>query len=332
MMRLDGCVIINGQVKKKATPIKHRMKLGELIATARKLKFASQEDAAIALAVSRSALSKWENGSNQVDPSRYSKLMSVLGISRGDIEAYASASSSRTQYVGASFNQWVDIGFKIDELILHAYDIMSEWPSPIVPLIEGSNYYGDDSKWDELAHANPMGCFLVIEKNSARALGYWQVLSINKPTYDKGIRGENINKILTISDVHSFLLPNRSHSIYFVDCFIRKSHLQSAVSLRLFQGFLDFLNQLADTGQYVERILAHASETVAESLCLDTGFRVRCSHQEHRRFDQGSGNWVATKVYELDLFKNPDNAFFRNDHGLMMKYRDRPIGLPEKFE
>ena len=293
----------------------HRVEMGKKISMARKQKFPNQELAAEKLSVERSTVSKWETGANEIHSSHFRTLKEVLGLTDEDINEYLKArDQANGNYPGGTFSYWMDRGYTLKELLDLSYELMDLWPE------DYENDYGPNGKWNELAALHPTGCFLVFDHDLTEALGYWQVLSISEEYYARGLAGENINRDLTPAQTYPLILPNCTHLLYFVDCFVHGEKQNSGVSKAIHKGVSEFLRELLINEQYVERILAHASSYWGIGLCSKAGFEDCGPHLEHRMAEAGTKQPIPTRMYELNMAGLLDNTFFKGDAMVKKKY------------
>ena len=210
-----------------------------------------------------------------------------------------------SKYVEESFSDLVARGIperKIFDIIDSIYD---EYPSAVIESPDdGSNDYGDAEKWNRLLVHYPQLFRMISERNSENYVAYWMVLSITDELYDRTVAGENINKECDYMDTHGFFVP-RDHNIYIVDMFTRKNYLDRIPLNRVIRdGFFSLVQEMAEHGHFIKRIVTHAAEVRSEKLCNDLRLEPVCNHKYHRRYrSETDKTLIPAKIYAVDLSK-----------------------------
>lgn len=290
----------------------------------------SQQRVALELGIQQPVYSKWESGRIRVPRQHVEKLRRILKLSEGIVADYLIDTVRARTYFSASYAELRRSGMSEEEIFGAVDEILGEFPpADIDSPDQGSNDFGDESKWLQFIREFPESFRMIRRTDTKECVAYWHVASLNKELYERGRDGQNINLELEDLHIREFIAPGE-HSLYFIDLFRKSLHNNPAVNRELLESFLLFLRDLSLSGHFIDRILAHASTPEAERICLEIGFSFVCNHRFHRRYLQaGSSQLVPTKVYELNVAACFDRLMAMNPELLgryISHYRAKSVG------
>lgn len=207
------------------------------------------------------------------------------------------------------------------QLAKELWTFSEDWPIP--DLDNGGNAMGSDRIWGDIYSVSPM-TGVVIKNEAEDIVGFWHFVPVYKKVYERIIKGENVNNYIGPDDIEVFDGPG-DYYIYFVDAF-RDPSLDLNPSFKmLFSGTLQTcLLNCAESGEFVSKIVTHASTQQAIAFCIRSGFEPKGDHKTHRRFQHDDPNhpppYVPTEIWELDISRNVHNRFISKDADLLDRY------------
>ena len=192
-------------------------------------------------------------------------------------------------------------------------DLVGRFPMPEHP----GNDLGTDEKWRALMLDLP-SCVYCLIKNRGKIVGYWSCFAVNDETFNRGMRGENINSAINVPDVDELIIPG-DYLAYFVDLFVYKEYRNFLTNSLLYKSFVIFLKSHAKKGIFFRRIFAHTSSYDSIRLCERAGFKNITDHSCHMMKNL-EGKLVPTRIYCVELHNPADVYLFGLDHQLMKLY------------
>ncbi|NCP19628.1 MAG: helix-turn-helix domain-containing protein [Erythrobacter sp.] len=280
-------------------PRKNDLTLGEEIRAQRLSRGWDQTELAERVGAVKETVSRWENGRVPDKPWHIEGLKRELGLTKGHfLEAFGAKirTNLRTKdrYQACSFRTAKDIVGSF-ETIDAAFGEIEENDFP-VPTELGE--YGTPEKWLRLLKMFPDSGGVVIFDNKT-IVAYWQSFAVNDATYEGILRGDNINKSISESDIELLMEPGE-YKLFFISLFIRMEHRGYRVRSLLRQDFIDFIRDTADEGIFFTHIAANITGIEAKRICERFGLRKVIDHPIHR-YPEGEDTPEFAEIFELDL-------------------------------
>lgn len=285
----------------------------------------TQSDASETSGLDQGSISRWLNYKATIPEMDIVPLGKAFNVDESITNALLNEISGNQPIETLSLNQLLRKNYSLQEVLSEIGNIYDSYPVPVIKDPElGSNDYGDPEKWDAIIAGSPESFFVANDISENKIAGYCFAIAISDEIYKQGKAGRNINANLQPSDSLGFTLPNDSVNMYLVDLFKKKGYDSHIVFKNLLEHFQDFLISLAKSEIYVDRILTHASEVLAETMCFNMGFEPGEEHHFHRRYvSPNSKKLTPTKMYELKLFENLESNFFRHAPELAEIYKSK---------
>lgn len=303
-----------------------KIRLGEEIKLRRKAKGWDQSQLARKVGATATTVGRWENAKTTPRPHHIKSLKRELGFTEDDfLQAFGVRTPlpvKNEQYSALSFASAAERLGSFEALDEAQRKIVSEWPLPAEP-----EEYGTDEKWIELFHLSPESGGVVVHNNDA-IVGYWQSLAVCDGMYEKILRGENVNNVISPEDIVILMSPG-VYKMYFVDLFLRKFHTNIVTRKLLIQDFLKFLREAAEEGIFFDRIVANITGIDVKRQCEGLGFQHVTYHDVHQYYDRDRSK-VAAEIFELVI--GPDaERLFSHDSKLSNMYEAKGL-LTSKAE
>lgn len=256
-------------------------------------------------AVSRT-VGRWERGERLPKPYNIIGLKRELGFTDSEIQAafgvqLTAPSPHATEYSALSFGRASEKLGSIEAVADAMERVESEFPVP-----HDDEEYGTDEQWLDLMKVSPESGGL-ITVNDHDVVGYWYCLAVRDDTYEAILRGQNVNKTISSANLEILMIPG-TYKMYFVDLFLKTSHLNVTTKQLIVHDFLAFLRQAAIAKIFFDRIAANITGGAIKNLCQGLGFRKVTDHSVHRYVDQ-NGALVKAEIFELDVTTGAKRLF-----------------------
>lgn len=220
------------------------------------------------------------------------------------------------QYSVKTVADLVSAGAEVSDILHDIDEIYALFPADDHP----GNDMGDDEKWALLYREFTSYVHCLVHGKEG-VVGFWSCFPVDQTIFDAGLRGENINRAMTIDDIDTMAFPGE-YTGYFIDFFVNRAHLSTLGANRhLYDSFVQFIVRRAENGYFFREIFAHASTPEAIKICQHAGFLEITDHQCHVMKNR-LGELVPTKIYALDLSKCT-GALFELSPDLKVLYEGR---------
>jgi hypothetical protein len=219
------------------------------------------------------------------------------------------------RYKVFSIGEYLGAGKSLDALNEEMDEILDFWP---LPEGEGNNM-GSRNNWDPIFFVSPDTGFVLTDKNK-KIIGFWHTVAVHNAFYKRIIKGENINKDISSSDVVVIDDPGE-YDMYFVDFFLHLSHHNQASKDMIFDSIFQFLESLANRGIFIKRISANVTSDLAETLCLKRGFVFKCDHIHHRVKFNPHRTEEPSRIYELNIEEYGADKLLASRNNILQMYK-----------
>ncbi len=261
----------------------------------RKRRFAEgwqQDELARRVGSTQRTVGRWERGESKPNAGNIISLKRELDFSDDEIREAYGVIRNKGRYRVYSLSSAKAICGSYGELDETLGNIEDEFPVPTVP-----GEYGADEKWLELLElcADSGGVVALFDNE---IVGYWQCFPVTDEVYDAVLRGENVNKSISSSDIRVLMQPG-TYRLFFISLFLSDRHRNFSARSLLLQDFFDFLREAAIEGIFFDKIAANITGIEARQICNNLNFQKVIDHPVHK-YPDGTPSEIFEMVVERD--------------------------------
>jgi len=262
---------------------------------------------------------RWERGATEPNAGNITSLRRELGFSEDEIREAFGVVRTKEKYRAYSLTSARSFYDSYPDLAKALDRVEDEFPVPSLP-----GEYGTEDKWLELLElcADSGG---VVALSDNEIVGFWQCFPIFDAVYDDVLRGENVNKSISRSDIRILMRPGR-YSLFFISLFLSDAHRNHSTRRLILENFFQFLRDTAAEGIFFERIAANVTGVEARQICKNLHFQKVINHPIHK-YPEHVGRNVPAEIFEM-VMERDGCRFLSSDQALAKIYSD--AGLFER--